>query len=174
MLDELAPNEYLFVNKYFVAQQQNLLAMQALRNHQLPEGNCNLASFTIKLKANERLWWCFNNASMERLKPTKNKRQWSVVMQLVEGLMPKKNKQSLERESFGEGKLLITNQRVCFESSDDLVFTEYKDIYSCTPVENGVGLQSTHPTAIPHMYFCEDGRLLYSFIKHAQNNSHAS
>jgi hypothetical protein len=174
VLDELAPDESLFVNKHFVAQQQNLPAIQALRNQQLPEGNCNPANFSINLRESEQLWWCFNHGSMEQLKPTKNKRQWSVVMQLVESLLPTKNKQSLERKSLGVGKLLITNQRVCFESGDDVVFTEYKDIYSCTPVGDGIRLQSKQLATIPYTYFCEDGRLLYGFIKFAQNNSHAS
>jgi|TARA_B110000238_G_C16099785_1_gene427746 hypothetical protein len=174
VIDELAPDESLFVNKHFVSQQQNLLAIQTLRNQQLPESNCNPANFSIDLRKNEQLWWCFNKSSMEKLTPTKNKQQWSVVMQLFESLLPKKNKQSLERQSLGEGKLLITNQRVCFEKDEDIVFTEVKNIYSCTPVSDGVRLQSTQLTTIPHTYFCEDGRLLYSFIKYAQNNFRAS
>jgi len=174
VLDKLAPNESLFVNKHFVAQQQNLLAMQALNDSQLPDGNCNPTNFSIQLRTGEQLWWCFNHGSMEQLRPVKNKRQWSVVRQLVESLMPKKNKQSLERESFGGGKLLVTNQRVCFENDENLVFTEYAEIYSCTPVSDGIRLQSTQLTAIPHTYFCEDGRLLYGFIKYAQHNDYAN
>ncbi|MFK7795531.1 MAG: hypothetical protein AB8B89_09290 [Gammaproteobacteria bacterium] len=168
LLDELAPDDSLFVNKHFIAQQQNLSALLALQNLQLPEGNCNPANFSIELGESEQLWWCFNIGSMEQLKPTKSKRQWSVVMQLAESLLPKKNKQSLERESLGEGKLLITNQRVCFEKDGEFVFTEYKDIYSCTPVVNGIRLQPKQLDAISRSYFCEDGRLLYGFIKYAQ------
>ena len=174
VLDQLAPDQSLFVNKYFVAQQQNLLAMRALKSQQLPEGNCNPANFSLVLRENEILWWCFNNGSMEQLKPAQNKRQWSVVMQLVESLLSKNNKQSLERESLGDGKLLITNQRVCFEKGEEVVFTEYEDIYSCTPVSDGIHLQSRQLTAIPHTYYCEDGRLLYSFINYAQKKSSAS
>jgi hypothetical protein len=173
VLNELAPNESLFVNKHFVYQQQNLLAMQALRRQQLPESNSNSTNFSISLRENEQLWWCFNKASLEQLKPISNKRQWSVIMQIAEGLLPKKNKQSLKRENFGEGKLLITNQRVYFERDEKAVFTEYQDIYSCTPVSDGVRLQSRELTAITHTYYCEDGRLLYGLIKHAQNNTSA-
>ncbi len=168
VLNELAPNESLFVNKHFISQQLNLPAMQALQRQQLPESNCNPSSFSINLRENEQLWWCFNKSSTEQLKPRQNKRQWSVVMQLVESLLPKKNKQSLERESVGEGKLLVTNQRICFEKDEQSVFTEYQNIYSCTPVSDGIRLQSKELSAIPCTYYCEDGRLLYAFIKHMQ------
>ena len=168
VLDELAPDESLFMNKHFIVQQQNLSALYALQNLQLPEGNCNPANFSMMLRENEQLWWCFNKGSIEQLKPAKSKRQWSVVMHLAESLLSKKNKQSLERESLGEGKLLITNQRVCFEKDGEVEFTEYQDIYSCTPISDGIRLQPKQLNAISRSYFCEDGRLLYSFIKHAQ------
>jgi len=171
LLGELTPDESLFVNKHFVTQQQNLLAVRILQSQQLPESNCNPANFSIELRENERLWWCFNKCSLEQLKPLKNKRQWSIVMQVAGSLLPKKQKQTLERETIGEGKLLISNQRVCFERDEEAVFTEYRDIYSCTPVSDGVRLQSRQLTAIAQTYYCEDGRLLYSFIKYAQNSS---
>ena len=168
VLSELAPDESLFVDKHFIAQQQNLSALHVLKNFQLPEANCNPTNFSIMLREGEQLWWCFNKGSMEQLKPIKSKRQWSVVMHLAESLLSKKNKQSLETESLGEGKLFITNQRVCFEKDGEVVFTEYGDIYSCTPINNGIRLQPRQLNAISRTYFCEDGRLLYKFIKYAQ------
>ncbi len=170
VLRELSPNETLFVNKHFIFQQQNLLAMQELHSQRLPESNCNSANFSISLRENEQLWWCFNNSSLEQVKPIKNKHQWSVIRQVVESLMPKKDKQSLELENFGDGKLLITNKRMCFDKDEEVVFTEYKDIYSCTPTSGGILLQSRELSAIPRRYYCEDGRLLYGFIRHAQNS----
>jgi len=169
LLYELSPDESLFVNKYFIAQQQNLIAMQALQANQLPDCNYNPANFTIVFRDNEALWWCFDNSYVEQLKPVKHNRQWSVVTQVIDGLFRKKQKQSLERKNLGEGKVLITNQRVYFESDENCVSTEYANIYSCTPVENGVCLQSTQLTSIPQAYYCEDGRLLYGFVKYAQN-----
>ena len=168
LLHELSPDESLFINKNFIAQQQNLFAMQALQANQLPDCNCNPVNFSIVFRDNETLWWCFDKSYVEQLKPVKHKRQWSVIMQVIDGLYRKKQKQSLERKNLGEGKILITNQRVYFESDENSVATEYANIYSCTPVENGVRLQSTQPTSIPQAYYCEDGRLFYGFVKYAQ------
>ena len=169
LLNELSPTEVLFVNKYFITQQQNLLAIESLQTGQLPEGNCNPANYSVELRETEQLWWCFNESSLEQLKPAENMRQWSIVMHIAESLFRKKNKQSLEKQKLGEGKILLTNQRMYFDSGEEVLFTEYRDIYSCTPVNNGVRLQPTHMKAVPDTYYCEDGRLLYAFIKHAQN-----
>ena len=171
LLHELSPDESLFVSKNFITQQQNLLAIRALRANQLPNCNCNPENFSIAFRDNETVWWCFDKSHVEQLKPVKHKRQWSVVRQVIDGLFRKKPKQSLERKNLGEGKILITNQRVCFESDENSVATEYANIYSCTPVENGVRLQSTQLTSIPQTYCCEDGRLLYGFIRYAQKLS---
>ena len=174
VLHDLAVDESLFVNKHFVYQQQNLPALHALQRQELPESNANPSNFSIKLQENEQLWWCFNKGSLEKLKPVKQKRQWSVIMQLAESILPKKTAQPLERDSFGEGKILITSQRVCFETDEDTVFIQFVDLYSCTPVSDGVRLQSRQLTSTPYTYYCEDGRLLYGFIKYAQNNLRAS
>ncbi len=170
LLNELSPAEVLFVNKYFLTQQQNLPAIGCLQSGQLPESNCNPANYSIDLRKTEQLWWCFNESSLEQLKPVENKRQWSVVMHLAENLLRKKNKQSLEKQNLGEGKILLTNQRIFFDRGEEMQFTEYREIHSYTPVNNGVRLQSVQPQAVPDTYYCEDGRLLYAFIKHAQKH----
>ncbi|MDW3095296.1 MAG: hypothetical protein R8G33_06475 [Gammaproteobacteria bacterium] len=168
LLNELSPAEALFVNKFFITQQQNLLAVEILQTGLLPESNCNPANYSIDLRETEQLWWCFNESSLEQLKPAEHKRQWSIVLHIAENLLQKKPKQSLEKKNLGEGKILLTNQRMCFDSGEDLRVTEYRDIYSCTPVVNGVRLQSAKLQAVPDTYYCEDGRLLYAFIQHAQ------
>lgn len=166
----LSPEEALCVNPNFISQQENLLAIRLLQQNMLPESNCNPTNFSISLREGEELWWCFNNSYVEQLTPTINKRQWSVVMQIVEGMLPRKPKRALERKNLGEGKILLTNQRLCFESDDQVAEMEYRTIYSCTPVGDGICLQSNELKAIPQTYVCGDGRLLYSFVRYAQKS----
>lgn len=168
LLDALDLDESLFVNKNFLVQQRNLLAIQSLKNNQLPECNCNEVNFSISFRDNEHLWWCFNETALEHQVPFVKKRQWSVIMQLVESLLAKKNKSSLKNEGLGQGKLLITNQRVCFDNAEKSVYTEFRDIYSCTPTTQGITLQTNEASSRPHTFYCEDARLLYSLIRYAQ------
>lgn len=170
LLEHLSPDESLFINANFVVQQQNLPAVSALNENLFPEKNCNPANFSIELNSTEQLWWCFEGAYIEQSQPNKSGRQWSIVMQIFEGLLPKKKqkqKKALQTERSNTGKLLLTSQRIQFEGGSESSGVRHRDIYSCTPVPGGVKIQSTEPKSLPKTYACEDGRLLYLFIKKA-------
>jgi|GEM_PF-531105 len=169
ILDELSPDESLFVNPYFLSQQYNLPALCQLNKSCLPESNRHPANYSIQMRAQEVLWWCFDKSEIERDAPVVNKHQWSVMMQIINTTLPKKRKLSVEKKLLGDGKLLITNQRIFFESDDLTDELEYREIYSVTPVKHGVRLQSKLKSSIPQTYLCEDARLLFGFIKYAQN-----
>ncbi len=169
VLDELSPDESLFVNPHFLSQQYNLSALYQLNESCLPESNRHPANYSIQMRAQEVLWWCFDKSEIERDTPVENKRQWSVMMQIINTTLPKKRKSSVEKKPLADGKLLITNQRIFFESDEFTDELEYREIYSVTPVKQGVRLQSKLKSATPQTYLCEDARLLFGFIKYAQN-----
>ena len=170
VLDILSPNESLFVNPHFISQQYNLHALQQLNNFSLPESNRHPANYSITLREQEVLWWCFDKSEIEQELPIESKRQWSVMMQIVNSMLTKGRKASVEKTSVGGGKLLITNQRIFFENEKDAREIGYHEIYSVSPVKNGVCLQSKRGSSIPEIYICEDARLLYGFIKYAQQH----
>ena len=117
---------------------------------------------------NETLWWCFDYSEVEQDSPVESKQEWSVLMQLVNSMFAKKQKRTLEKKSVGDGKLLITNKRIYLESDHYTQELAYRDIYSVTPVNNGVRIQAKENSAKPQAYLCEDGRLLFAFIKYGQ------
>ncbi len=166
LLDLMSPDESLFINSDFIVQQQNLPALLALTENKFPEMNCNPANFSLELQSDEQLYWCFEGAYEEQSVPLENNRQWSVVMQIFEGLrFKRKQKKSLCIEKSDVGKLLLTNQRIHFEGMNELSSVSLGNIYSCTPVAGGVRIQSREPQSLPKTYKCEDGRLLYMFLK---------
>ena len=173
LLEALSPQESWFINQNFLSQQYNVHALQQLKGHRLPESNRHPANYSIKMREQETLWWCFDKCEIQQDKPIENKRQWSVVMQIIESAVRKKQKQTLGRSSLGEGKLLITNQRIYFDSNELKEELMHRDIYSCTPVINGVRLQSKQSTAMPKIFLCEDTRLLFEFIQFAQREHSA-
>ena len=162
-------DERLLLNKHFVVQQENLPALQSLRRNKLPKVNGRPADFPTQLRAQESLWWCFNHASMLALSPAAPRRQWSVIRQLVDGLLAGKPKPSLPPAPVATGKILLTSQRLHFTAARRAaIIIEYANIYSCTPVADGVRIQIKLPQALPETYLCEDGRLLYQFLHYAR------
>ncbi len=168
LLDALSPDDTLFVNPNFLAQQYNLHALHELRHASLPDSNRHPANYSIKMREREVLWWCFDNGEVEQDSAIEEKQQWSVLMQVLGSLFGNKQKPKLEKKTLGDGSLLVTNQRLYFESDTYTEQLDYLQIYSVTPINNGVRLQSNASTAKPLTYLCEDARLLFAFIKHGQ------
>ena len=167
MLDELSLDNSLFVNRHFLAQQYNLPALMQLRHHNLPDSNRHPANYSIDMREQETLWWCFDACEIQQDTPVKEKRDWSVIMHLIESIS-NKQKNTLQSHSMAEGRLLVTNLRIYFESDNYRDELEHKQIYSCTPTKNGVRLQSKLMQSSAQTYLCEDARLLYEFIQYAR------
>ena len=168
VLEILSPDESLFVDPYFLAQQYNLPALYQLNTQSLPDSNRHPANYSISLRDQETLWWCFDNSEIKRDEPVEQAQSWSIMMHIIKTILPKKHQASVRKASLGDGKLLITNQRIFFESQELVDELGYNDIYSVTPVKNGVRIQSRSASSTAKSYLCDDGRLLFNFIKHAQ------
>jgi len=169
LLEKLSPDASVFINQNFLIQQYNLHALQQLKNRQLPECNCHPANYSIQLRKQEVLWWCFDKSEIQEDVTEQNPQSWSVTMHLLDSLLKKNSKQVVNRSSLGSGKLLLTNQRIYFEG-EDLTPSEleYPHIYSLTPVKEGIRIQPKHATSVALTYLCEDARLLFEFIQYAR------
>lgn len=160
LIAELRLDESLFVNPYLIAQQRNLPILRALQAGQHPVCNQNAIAFPGTLDADEELWWMFAQGEIQQKQA--QQKQWSVVTQIIDNLRPKKS--SLFTQSLATGSLWLSNKRIYFDMDSDLSFVDYREIYSCTPAQNGVTLQTQQSSALARTYQCEDGRLLYQFI----------
>jgi len=94
-------------------------------------------------------------------------KQWSVVTQIIDNLRPKKS--SVVTQSLATCSLWLSNKKIYFDLDSELSFIDYREIYSCTPAQNGVTLQTQDRSALARTYQCEDGRLLYQFILNGIN-----
>ena len=169
LLDELSLDSSLFVNSHFLTQQYNLHALKQLSDQCLPDSNRHPANYTIDMREQEVLWWCFDDGEIQQEVVPRDNREWSVITQLLDSVMNKRKK-TLQTSSLAKGKLLVTNQRIYFESDDIKQELDHQQIYSYTPVNNGVRLQSKQANSTAQAYLCEDARLLYAYIQHARRD----
>ena len=162
-------DQRLLLNKHFIVQQENLPALRSLRKNQLPPVNCNAADFPVRLRAQESLWWCFRHAGILAAGSAAPGRQWSVIRQLMDRLFLSEPEQRLQPAPVAAGKILLTSQRLYFAAARGAAAViEYADIYSCTPLPDGIRIQLNLPQALPETYLCEDPRLFYRFLHHAR------
>lgn len=160
LITHLQLDESLFVDPYLISQQRNLPVLRALQAGQQPACNQNGLAFPGTLDADEELWWMFAQGEIKQKQA--QQKQWSVVTQIIDNLRP--GKSSFVTQSLASGALWVSNKRIYCAFEDDLSSIDYREIYSCTPAQNGVSLQIQQSSALAKTYQCEDGRLLYQFI----------
>lgn len=170
LLSNLQPNEALFIDPTFLVRQQNFAALSALSQGELPR--CNVGENATVLSENESLWWRFDDARINQLSAPVSEKKWSVATQLIDNLMPKKKKRDTNSMIDDERWMLsVTNQRLLFMSDQEDQSIRHRDIYSVTPIKGGIKLQAKQEQAMPQFIRCEDERLLYLLIRHAQTNN---
>ena len=169
LLKELVLDESLFINANFLQQQENYPLIKSLRSGFLPQSNANPANFSVQLNDDEMMRWCFSSCRVEQTKPKQDHGKWSVIKQIMDNTLPSKRKELLETSEIGEGKIWLTNQNMYYESSAGVNVIEYKNIYSYTPIKDGIRLQLKDLQSRPQSFYCEDGRLLFEFLQFALN-----
>ena len=167
-LDHLDIDRKFFLTPSFIVEQKNLPAQASLRDGDLPNFNCSNIQFPFDLQANETLWWRFANVRLEQLQPQKAKQHWSIALQIMESVLPRKTKRSVEHKTLGAGTLWLTSQRLYFEKEQEIISIAYREIYALTPEFDGVTLQSNELQARPQTFRCEEGKLLYQFLRFAK------
>ena len=167
LLGKLALDESLFINTHFVQQQLNYPLVRDLRADILPTSNANHTNFSVEMSQGEEMWWCFSSSHVETLRPKHAQKKWSVLTQIVNNTLPAKKKNLLETEELGKGKIWLTNHCIYYESEEGVQSFAYKSIKAFTPVKNGVRLQLEELNSRPQTLYCEDGRLLFEFIRFA-------
>ena len=167
-LEHLDIDRKLFLDPNFIIEQKNLPMQALLRKRELPASNCNNMQLPFDLRANETLWWRFSDVQLEQLQPKNSKQHWSIALQILESVLPRKSKRAVEHKALGAGTLWLTSQRLYFEKEQEMNSIAYGEICALTPEFDGVTLQSNELQARPQTFRCEEGKLLYQFLRYAK------
>ena len=168
-LEHLDINQKLFLNPSFMVEQQNLPALALLHARELPACNCNSVQFPLELPADETLWWRFADVRLDQLQPQVPKQSWSIALHILESCLPNKSKQALEHRELGAGTLWLTSRGLYFEKEQEVMPIAYQEIVTLTPEFDGVTLQSKQLQTRPQTIRCQEGKLLYQFLRYAQS-----
>ena len=172
LLEHLGLDESLFINPSFIAQQKALPTLRSLQAGELPVSNCVSNQFPGDILLNEELLWRFYPVHYEQLQPRSPKRQWSVIAQVLSSALPNRRRQSiLQKKEIDQGVLWLTNQRMLFEGPQENTTMDLSSIDAITPEFDGVTLQFRELTSMPQTFRCQQGQLLYRFLRHAQTIS---
>ena len=125
------------------------------------------AQIDVELENDESLIWIFKetlDVEQSRFSPDS---EWTVFQSILNSLFKKSRYKELEVKVESAGKLIITNQFLHYVTNKDASKIAYSEIYSITPLKDGVRIQTTKRDSTPNTYITGDGRFTYTLIRYA-------
>ena len=153
--------EYLYTRLYNVGYLELLQKKQSLNiSLEVPVG--------IELDGNEAIVWKFERTTKHEQQRFSQEKQWTVFNSVLNTSLLKKRYKELAVTSEESGILLVTNQGLHYQHNSTVIRTRFSEIYSITPMKNGVRIQASTSGAMPDTYVTGDGRFTYALLQYAQ------
>lgn len=157
------------VEPYLFSKLANLENLICINQNKAVSINSSVLNNKIDLIDDEALLWVFEDTlKVEQLRYSKEK-QWSVFQSIVNNLFSKSRYKELAIKTEAAGYLAITNQHYYYITKEKTIKVRITDIYSITPMKDGVRIQTTQRNTTPNTYLTGDGRFTYALLCYAQN-----
>lgn len=122
----------------------------------------------VDIADDEVLIWVFDEVlKVEAHRVTTTDKQWTVFQSILSNLFNKSRYKQFNEEVEDTGQLAITNQALHYVTKKGLTKIKFEDIYSTTPLKDGVRIQATKRDATPNTYITGDGRFTYTLLQYA-------
>ncbi len=121
----------------------------------------------LEMLVDESIIWVFEETVKEKQQKEAEEKQWSVFYAVVNNLFNKSRYKELEVKVEGTGKFVITNRSIYYLDGKDVTKIDFADIYSLTPLKDGIRIQSTQRDTMPNTYITGDGRFTYALLRYA-------
>ena len=138
------------------------------RNQAIEEISVEVPS-GVELAQNESIVWEFNDTSKAEQQRYSQEKEWTVFRTVMNNALFKKRYKDLAISTEEAGTLVVTNQGLFYKNKQDVSHTKYSEIYSITPMKNGVRVQATNRDSMPETYVTGDGRFTYTLLQHVQD-----
>lgn len=122
----------------------------------------------IDLSDDEFLIWIFEDVFKVEQARFAEQKSWTVFESVVTNLFNKSRYKELAVKIEATGKLAITTQNLYYITKNDVTKIGFADIYTITPMKDGVRIQTTQRDATSSTYITGDGRFTYTLLRYAQ------
>lgn len=159
------------VDEFLLVRLSNIEHLDRLQKKQIIEKTFDHLPEGIELQQNEIIVWEFKDTSRAEQQRFSQEKEWTVFSSVMNNAFFKKRYKELAVKTEEAGTLLITNQGLFYKNKQSVSHTKFSEIYSTTPMKNGVRIQSTQRDAVPDTYVTGDGRFTYTLLLYAQGLS---
>ena len=116
----------------------------------------------------ESIIWVFEEATKVEQQRFSSDKQWTVFQSIINSLFNKPRYKELAVTAEATGRLAITNQNLYYLTEKEMTKIGFSDIYSITPMKDGVRIQTTQKDTTSKTYITGDGRFAYALLRYAQ------
>ena len=121
----------------------------------------------IELENDESVIWVFKETLDVEQSRFSSDKEWTVFQSILNNLFKKSRYKELEAKVESVGKLIVTNQFLHYVTNKNITKIAYSEIYSITPLKEGVRIQTTQRDSTPSTYITGDGRFTYALLRYA-------
>ena len=157
------------VEPYLFSKLANLEHLICINQDKAVSINSSALNDKIDLIDDESLLWVFEDTlKVEQLRYSEEK-QWTVLQSIINNLFSKSRYKELAVKTEAAGNFAITNQHYHYITKEKTISVRITDIYSITPMKDGVRIQTTQRNTTSNTYLTGDGRFTYALLCYAQN-----
>ncbi len=120
----------------------------------------------IDMANDESLMWVFEETLKVEAKRQRDQ-QWTIFHSILNNLFNRSRYKQLDVEVEAMGQLVVTDRSLYYVTKRNTTKINFADIYSTTPLKDGVRIQTTQRDATPDTYITGDGRFTYSLLSYA-------
>ena len=122
----------------------------------------------VELENDEFLIWMIDEVLEVEQQRNSTNANWTIWQSIIVSLFKKSRYNELETKVEATGKLVITNKNLCYVTNKDTSKIAYAEIYSVTPMKDGIRIQTSRRDSTPNTYITGDGRFIYTLLNYAQ------
>jgi len=155
------------VEGYLVTRLTNLEYLECIEKNQVIEKEFEHQA-EIDLNREEIIVWEFKNTAKNEQQRYSQDKQWTVLSSVLNNILIKKRYKDLAVKVEESGVLIVTNQSIYYKVRNDITQLKFSDIYSITPMKDGVRIQASTKGSMPDTYVTGDGRFTYTLLQYAK------
>jgi len=132
--------------------------------------NSSTLNSELDLLDKECLIWVFEDTLKVEQQRYSDDKEWTVMQSIMNSLFSKSRYKELAVKVEAAGKLAITNRHILYITKAETIKVGFTEVYSITPMKDGVRIQTTQGNTTPNTYLTGDGRFTYALLRFAQDH----
>ncbi len=149
---------------------EHIKYIQEIQNNNLISKTFDEKFDELEFDEDEKITWVFNNAGLEEERRYSQEKSYSIFKTVLDSTLLRSRYKTLSTYREDAGRLIVTNKNLYYLKNNKQDQIEIQNIYSVTPMRDGIKIQSKSRNSMPKTFITGDGRFTYCLLGYVQEN----